>query len=301
MYVQAFDHIIDLCASTRCSYFCTQISNPSCTQTGNTCTGTHKRFSVRADFTHAHTHTQEGCQFNQVFPITPEHHEEQEMIQLKSILHSEEDISILKSQEFSYINDIMCPTCAGRHMQCWQLLPWNMFFYPTHSSPMHDDTHNWTYDISYHRTQTGRLLIQEPFCTVEQGNWKKKIFFYRFPKKVGQMGELFYFTKTADEKNRKGGNFNTHIHTENHPLKFIWTWPWPLLSSTTLFPLQMTASTREMSGLLRHCCLASSNICQVLCSSLLLRRPVSQESRLLTRKTAKTAQPSALKHIPLAW
>lgn len=68
----------------------------------------------------------------------------------------------------------------------------------------------------------------------------------------------------------------------------------------TLFPLQMTASTREMSGFPSQCCLASSNICQVLSSSLLLRRAVSQESRLLNYKTAKTAQPSALKHIPFA-
>lgn len=90
----------------------------------------------------------------------------------------------------------------------------------------------------------------------------------------------------------------TYTHT--HPLKSMWSWLWPLISSFTLFPLQMTASTREMSGFLCQCCLASSNICQVLSSSLLLRRAVSQESRLLTCKTAKTAQPSALKHIPFA-
>lgn len=65
----------------------------------------------------------------------------------------------------------------------------------------------------------------------------------------------------------------------------------------TLFPLQMTASTWEMSGSLCQHCLASSNICEVLSSSLQLRRAVSRESRLMTRNTAKTAQPSALKHI----
>lgn len=65
----------------------------------------------------------------------------------------------------------------------------------------------------------------------------------------------------------------------------------------TLFPLQMTASTWEMSGSLCQRCLASSNICEVLSSSLQLRGAVSQESRLLTRNTAKTAKPSALKHI----
>lgn len=57
----------------------------------------------------------------------------------------------------------------------------------------------------------------------------------------------------------------------------------------TLFPLQMTAATWEMSGSLCQCCLASSNICEVLSSSLQLRRAVSQESRLLTCSTAKTA------------
>lgn len=57
----------------------------------------------------------------------------------------------------------------------------------------------------------------------------------------------------------------------------------------TFFPLQMTASTWEMSGSLCQRCLASSNICEVLSSSLQLRRAVSQESRLLTRNTAKTA------------
>lgn len=65
----------------------------------------------------------------------------------------------------------------------------------------------------------------------------------------------------------------------------------------TLFPLQMTASTWEMSGSLCQRCLASSNICEVLSSSLQLRRAVSQESRLLTRNTAKAVQPSALKYI----
>lgn len=65
----------------------------------------------------------------------------------------------------------------------------------------------------------------------------------------------------------------------------------------TLFPPQMTALTWKMSDSLCQCCLASSNICEVLSSSLQLRRTVSQESRLLTRNTAKTAKPSALKHI----
>lgn len=57
----------------------------------------------------------------------------------------------------------------------------------------------------------------------------------------------------------------------------------------TLFPLQMPTATWEMSGSLRQHCLASSNICEVLSSSLQLRRAVSQESRLLTRNTAETA------------
>lgn len=65
----------------------------------------------------------------------------------------------------------------------------------------------------------------------------------------------------------------------------------------TLFPVQMTASTWEMSGSLCQLCLASSNICEVLSSSLQLRRAVSQDSRLLTHKAAKTAMPSVLKHI----
>lgn len=65
----------------------------------------------------------------------------------------------------------------------------------------------------------------------------------------------------------------------------------------TLFPLQTPALTREMSGSPCRRFLASSNICEVLSSSLQLRRAVSQESRLLTRNTAKTARPSALKHI----
>lgn len=68
----------------------------------------------------------------------------------------------------------------------------------------------------------------------------------------------------------------------------------PLL---TLFRLQTAASTREMSASLCRRCLASSNICEVLSSSLQLRRAVSQESRLLTRNPAKTAERSALKHI----
>lgn len=65
-----------------------------------------------------------------------------------------------------------------------------------------------------------------------------------------------------------------------------------------LFRLQMTGSTREMSGYLCKRCLASSNICEVLSSSLQLRGAVSQESRLLTCKTANAAKPSALKHVP---
>lgn len=65
----------------------------------------------------------------------------------------------------------------------------------------------------------------------------------------------------------------------------------------TLFPVQMTASTWEMSGCLCQLCLASSNICEVLSSSLQLRRAVSLDSRLLTHKAAKTVVPSALKHI----
>lgn len=65
----------------------------------------------------------------------------------------------------------------------------------------------------------------------------------------------------------------------------------------TLFRLQMTASTWEMSASLCQRCLASSNICEVLSSSLQLRRAVSQESRLLTHNPAKIAEPSALKHI----
>lgn len=64
---------------------------------------------------------------------------------------------------------------------------------------------------------------------------------------------------------------------------------WPTLSSSPYFPLQMTASTREMSGSLCQRYLASSNICEVLSSSPQLSRAVSQESRLLTRNTAKTA------------
>lgn len=118
--------------------------------------------------------------------------------------------------------------------------------------------------------------------------------------------------KSLLRTNRKGMHRHTndsryvlvHLYMRTrahaHPLKSIWSWPWLLICSVILFPLQMTASTREMSGFLRQCCLASSNICQVLGSSLLLRRAVSQESRLLTRKTAKAAQPSALKHIPFA-
>lgn len=43
----------------------------------------------------------------------------------------------------------------------------------------------------------------------------------------------------------------------------------------TLFPLQMTALTWEMSSSLCQHCLASSNICEVLSSSLQLRRAVS--------------------------
>ena len=65
----------------------------------------------------------------------------------------------------------------------------------------------------------------------------------------------------------------------------------------TLFLLQMTASTWEMSGSPSQRSLASSDICEVLSSSLQLRRAVSQESRLLTCNTAKTAKPSALKHM----
>lgn len=68
-------------------------------------------------------------------------------------------------------------------------------------------------------------------------------------------------------------------------------------SSSPYFPLQMAASTWEMSGSLCQRCLASSNICEVLSSSRQLRRAVSQESRLLTRNTAKAARPSALKHV----
>ena len=49
-----------------------------------------------------------------------------------------------------------------------------------------------------------------------------------------------------------------------------------LLSSSTLFPPQLTASTREMSDSLCQRCLASSNICEVLSSSLQLRRTLSQ-------------------------
>lgn len=60
-------------------------------------------------------------------------------------------------------------------------------------------------------------------------------------------------------------------------------------SQLTLFRLQMTASTWEMSGSLCQRYLASSNICEVLSSSPQLRRAVSQESRLLTRNAAKTA------------
>lgn len=148
----------------------------------------------------------------------------------------------------------------------------NTFFANARRYPQLDVWHKLSRDTNWKTIDTRPFL----HCST-----RKLIFFYLFPKKTGQMGDFFYFTKTADEK--KTGmvaalthtHIHVHTHTQNHPLKFIWSWPWPLLYSATLFPLQMTASTREMSGLLRHCCLASSNICQVLCSSLLLRRPVS--------------------------
>lgn len=80
-----------------------------------------------------------------------------------------------------------------------------------------------------------------------------------------------------------------HLKVVRHPLFQL-----------TLFPLQTTASTLEMSGSLCRCCVASSNICEVLSSSLQLRRAVSQESGLLTpRSTAKTASPSAHPLCPL--
>ena len=85
-----------------------------------------------------------------------------------------------------------------------------------------------------------------------------------------------------------------------HPTPLKWSPSQSGLASAfqlTLFPLQMTASTWEMSG--SHCqhCVASSNICEVLSSSLQLSVAVSQEAGLLTRNTAKTAHQNALKHI----
>ncbi len=88
-------------------------------------------------------------------------------------------------------------------------------------------------------------------------------------------------------------SFSVHADAFAHPhtilnavhLKLVW----PSAFQLTLFPLQMAASTWEMSSSLCQRCLASSNICEVLSSSLQLRRAVSQKSRLLTRNTAKTA------------
>lgn len=71
---------------------------------------------------------------------------------------------------------------------------------------------------------------------------------------------------------------------------------WLLLSSSPYF-LSRWLPRRGKCQTLCQRCLASSNICEVLSSSPQLRRTLSQDSWLLTRNTAKTVKPSALKRI----